>query len=72
MDSVSTLHLPFRDYMHYFKSDQKDPGTAKSLETQHGPRASLGCPMVLLDGSGANRVGESVRVAGAKRTDDLR
>jgi hypothetical protein len=46
---MSTLHLPFRDHMHYLNAGQKDPGTAKSLEPQHGPRASLDRPMVLLD-----------------------
>ena len=49
MGSMSTLHLPFRDHMHYLNAGQKDPGTAKSLEPQHGPRASLDRTMVLLD-----------------------
>jgi len=35
--------------MHQFYTGQKDSGTAKSLEPQHGPRAPLDRPMVLLD-----------------------
>ncbi|MGF6260971.1 hypothetical protein OKW49_001872 [Paraburkholderia youngii] len=35
--------------MHQLESGQQDPRTAKSLEPLHGPRASLDCPMVLLD-----------------------
>jgi hypothetical protein len=32
-----------------FDSTQKDPGAAKSLESQHGSRASFDRSMVLLD-----------------------
>ena len=49
MSSASTLHLPFNDHVHNLNAAQKDPGTAKSLESQHGPRLSLDRPMVLLD-----------------------
>lgn len=49
MGSASTLHLPFGDHMHQFDAGQQDPGTAESLEPQHGPRASLDRPMILLD-----------------------
>ena len=45
MGSASTLHLSFRDHVHNLNAGQKDPGTAKSLETQHGPRSSLDRPM---------------------------
>ena len=49
MDSASELHLPFHGHVHQFDAGQKDPGTVKSLESQHGPRLSLDRPMVLLD-----------------------
>jgi hypothetical protein len=48
MGSASARHLSFGDHMQ-FDAGPKDPGTAKSLEPQHGPRASLDRPMVLLD-----------------------
>jgi hypothetical protein len=35
--------------VHNFNAGQKDPGTAKSFESQHGSRASLDRAMVLLD-----------------------
>jgi hypothetical protein len=35
--------------MHQFDASQQDPRTARSLEPEHGPRASLDRPMVLLD-----------------------
>jgi len=41
MRSESTLHLSFGDRMHQFDASQQDLGTAKSLEPQHGTRASL-------------------------------
>jgi hypothetical protein len=47
--SASTFHLPFDDHVHSLNAAQKDPDTAKSLESQHGPRSSLDRPMVLLD-----------------------
>ena len=47
--SVSALHLSFRDHVQNLNAGQKDPGTAKSLEPQHGPRSSLDRPMVLFD-----------------------
>jgi hypothetical protein len=49
MSSASTLHLSFPDHVHNFNAGQKDPGAAKSLEPQHGARASLDRPMVLLN-----------------------
>ena len=49
MGSASELHLSFHDHVHQFDAGQKDPGTAKSLESQHGSRSSLDRPMVLLD-----------------------
>ena len=49
MRSASTPHLPFGDRMHQFDADQQDPRTAKGLELQYGPCASLDFPMVLLD-----------------------
>jgi hypothetical protein len=49
MGSGNTLHLPLGDHMHAFDAAQKDTGTAKILESQHGSRASFDCPMVLLD-----------------------
>jgi hypothetical protein len=48
MGSASARHLSFGDHMHHFDAGQKYPGTAKSLEPQHGPRASLDRPMVLV------------------------
>ena len=48
MGSASTLRLPFGDHMHQFDAGQQDSGTAKSLEAQHGPRALLDRPMVLV------------------------
>ena len=47
--SASALHLSFRDHVHQLNAGQKDPGTAKILEAQHGPDAPLDRPMVLLD-----------------------
>ncbi len=44
----STLHLSFGDHVHDFDSAEQDPGTAKSLEPQHGSRASLDRAMVLV------------------------
>jgi hypothetical protein len=35
--------------MHEFNSAEKNPGTAKRLEPQHGSRASFDRTMVLLD-----------------------
>jgi len=35
--------------VHRFDPGQQDPGTAKRLETEHGPRASLDRPTILLD-----------------------
>jgi hypothetical protein len=49
MDSASTFHLSFNDHVHNLNVGQKDPGTAKSFESQHGSRTSLDRPMVLLD-----------------------
>jgi hypothetical protein len=49
MGSASALHLSFRDHVHNLNAGQKDPGTAKRFESQHGSRASLDRPMVLLD-----------------------
>jgi len=49
MYSASTFHLSFDDHAHNLNAGQKDPGTAKSFESQHGSRASLDRPMVLLD-----------------------
>ncbi len=49
MGPASALHLFFRDHVHNLNAGQKDPGRAKSLEPQHGPRSSLDRPMVLLD-----------------------
>jgi hypothetical protein len=49
MGSASAFHLSFRDHVHNLNAGQKDPGTAKSLEPQHGPRSSLDRPMVLFD-----------------------
>jgi Phage integrase, N-terminal SAM-like domain len=48
MDSASTFHLSFGGLVHNLNGGQNDPGTAKSLESQHGPRASLDRAMVLL------------------------
>jgi hypothetical protein len=48
MVSVSALHLFFRDHVQ-LNAAQKDPGTAKIFEAQHGPGAPPDCPMVLLD-----------------------
>jgi hypothetical protein len=49
MNSASTLHLSFHDHVHNFNAGQKDPGAAKSLEPQQGPRTSFDRPMVLLN-----------------------
>jgi hypothetical protein len=49
MSSASTLHLSFPDHVHNFNAGQKDAGAAKSLEPQHGARASLDRPMILLN-----------------------
>jgi hypothetical protein len=49
LGSASILHLSFRDHVYQFDAGQQDPGTAKRLEPQHGPRASLDRPTVLLD-----------------------
>jgi hypothetical protein len=49
MGSASIFHLSFRDHVHNLNAGQKDPGTAKRFESQHGPRSSLDRPMVLLD-----------------------
>ncbi|MGF6785763.1 hypothetical protein OKW27_000076 [Paraburkholderia sp. 35.1] len=49
MGSASTFHLSFGDHVHNLNAGQKDPGTAKGLEPQHGPRSSLDRPMILLD-----------------------
>ena len=49
MGSASTLHLSFRDHVHNLNAGQKDPGTAKRFESQHGAGASLDRAMVLLD-----------------------
>jgi hypothetical protein len=46
---VSTLHLSLGDHVHKIDATQKDPCTAKSLESQHGSRASFNRPTVLLD-----------------------
>jgi hypothetical protein len=46
MRPASAQHLSFGDHMHQFDSSQQDSGTAKSLESQHGSRASLDRPMV--------------------------
>jgi len=35
--------------VHNLNAGQKDPGTAKGFESQHGPGASFDRPMVLLD-----------------------
>lgn len=47
MDSASTFHLSLGDHVH-LDSGQKNPGTAKSFEPQHGPRSSLDRAMILL------------------------
>jgi hypothetical protein len=49
MDSASTFHLSFGYHVHNLNAGQKDPGTAKSFESQHGSRASLDRSTVLLD-----------------------
>jgi hypothetical protein len=49
MGSASTLRLSFGDRMHKFDAAQQDLGAAKSLEPQHGARASLDRPMILLE-----------------------
>ncbi|MDQ0621912.1 hypothetical protein QFZ39_001122 [Paraburkholderia graminis] len=49
MGSASTLHLAFDNHVHQLDAAQKDSGTAKSLESQHGSRSSLDRPMVLPD-----------------------
>jgi hypothetical protein len=49
MGSASTFHLSFGDHMHNLNAGQKDPGTAERFESQHGSRAALDRPMVLLD-----------------------
>ena len=49
MDSASTFHLSFGDHVHNLDAGQKDPGTAKSLESQYGACTSLDRAMVLLD-----------------------
>ena len=49
MASASTFHLSFGDHVHHFDAAQQDPGAAKRFKSQHGPRASLDRPMVLLD-----------------------
>jgi hypothetical protein len=47
--SASALHLSFCDHSIELNAGQKDPGTAKILEAQHGPGAPLDRPMFLLD-----------------------
>jgi hypothetical protein len=49
MGSTSTLHLSFRDHVHNLNAGQKDPGTTKTLEPQHGACASLDRSVILLD-----------------------
>jgi hypothetical protein len=48
-DGLAKFHLSFRNRVHNLNAGQKNQGTARSLEPQHGPRASLDYPMVLLD-----------------------
>lgn len=48
MGSASTFQLSFGDHVHNLNAGQKNPGTAKGLEPQHGPRSLLGRPMLLL------------------------
>jgi hypothetical protein len=48
MVSASTFHLSLNYHAHNFNAGQKDRGTAKSFESQHGARASLDRPMVLV------------------------
>ncbi|SIO72310.1 hypothetical protein SAMN05444172_8705 [Burkholderia sp. GAS332] len=48
MGAASTFHLSFNYHVHNFSAGQKDSGTAKRFESQHGARASLDLPMVLV------------------------
>lgn len=43
------LHLAFGDHVHELDAAQQYPGTTELLEGKHRPRASLDCPMILLD-----------------------
>lgn len=43
------LHLTFGDHVHELSAAQQYPGTTELLEARHRPRASLDCPMILLD-----------------------
>ncbi|EDZ99590.1 hypothetical protein BH160DRAFT_5135 [Burkholderia sp. H160] len=49
MGSASTFHLSFGDHVHSLNAGQKDPGTVKSFESQHGSRALLDRAVVVLD-----------------------
>ncbi|MEA3085974.1 MAG: hypothetical protein QOC89_3671, partial [Paraburkholderia sp.] len=46
---VGGVHIIFGDHVHNLNAGLKDAGTAKSSESQHGSRASLDRPMVLLN-----------------------
>ena len=41
------VHLPLGDRMHEFNAAQQDAGTAKILESEHGPGTALDRPVVL-------------------------
>jgi NmrA-like family len=41
INGSGALHLSFRDHVHQLDPGQEDPGTAKTLEPQHGARSSL-------------------------------
>jgi hypothetical protein len=49
MGRASRFHPCFGDHVHNLNAAQKDPGTEKNREAQHGSRASLDRAMVLLD-----------------------